>query len=107
MKKTALITGISGQDGSYLSEYLLSKGYEVHGIVRRHSVSENQDGRIKDLNVITHYGDLLDVPRFWVIIWCDIIEMLITCIVVMEFYSIMNLLGADLISLLIKLLKVL
>jgi len=62
MKKTALITGISGQDGSYLSEYLLSKGYEVHGIIRRHSISENQDGRIKDLNVITHYGDLLDIP---------------------------------------------
>jgi len=60
MSKTALITGIAGQDGSYLSEYLLSKGYEVHGVVRRNSVAENQDSRIKDLPVHTHYGDLLD-----------------------------------------------
>tara|TARA_A100001515_G_scaffold27578_1_gene21213 strand:+ start:1423 stop:2388 length:966 start_codon:yes stop_codon:yes gene_type:complete len=58
--KRALITGIAGQDGSYLSEYLLSKGYEVHGIVRRNSVPENQDSRIKDLDIVTHYGDLLD-----------------------------------------------
>jgi len=61
MTKVALITGISGQDGSYLSEYLLSKGYEVHGIIRRNSVSENQDSRIKDLDITTHYGDLLDI----------------------------------------------
>tara|TARA_R110000824_G_scaffold74160_3_gene188792 strand:+ start:10551 stop:11516 length:966 start_codon:yes stop_codon:yes gene_type:complete len=61
MKKVVLITGIAGQDGSYLSEYLLSKGYEVHGIVRRNSVAENQDSRISHLNVITHYGDLLDI----------------------------------------------
>ena len=58
--KKALITGIAGQDGSYLSELLLEKGYEVHGMIRRNSVSENQDDRIKDLPVITHYGDLLD-----------------------------------------------
>ena len=44
MKKT-FITGINGQDGSYLAEYLLSLGYEVHGIVRRNSVSENQQSR--------------------------------------------------------------
>lgn len=56
----AFITGISGQDGSYLSEYLLSLGYEVHGIIRRHSVSESQDIRIKDLPVKTYYGDLSD-----------------------------------------------
>lgn len=37
MKKVALITGITGQDGSYLTELLLEKGYEVHGIIRRHS----------------------------------------------------------------------
>jgi len=61
MTKKVLITGIAGQDGSYLSEYLLSKGYEVHGIVRRNSVAENQDSRIKDLGVICHYGDLSDV----------------------------------------------
>lgn len=62
MKKVALIVGISGQDGSYLSELLLSKGYEVHGILRRNSVAENQDSRIRDLNVTCHYGDLLDIP---------------------------------------------
>jgi GDPmannose 4,6-dehydratase len=61
MKKVALITGISGQDGSYLSEYLLSKGYEVHGIVRRNSVAENQDSRIAHLDVTCHYGDLSDI----------------------------------------------
>ena len=60
--RKALITGIAGQDGSYLAELLLSKGYEVHGIVRRNSVSENQDSRIRDLDVTLHYGDLLDVP---------------------------------------------
>ena len=64
--KKALITGISGQDGSYLSEYLLSIGYEVHGIVRRLSVSENQDSRIRHLQkegkVKTYYGDMTDVP---------------------------------------------
>ena len=58
--KKALITGISGQDGSYLSEYLINLGYEVHGIVRRHSVAENQDDRISNLNITTHYGDMLD-----------------------------------------------
>lgn len=60
--KKVLITGVSGQDGSYLAEQLVKNGYEVHGIVRRHSVAENQDARIKhlskDLNL--HYGDLLD-----------------------------------------------
>ena len=39
MQKIALITGITGQDGSYLAEFLLEKGYEVHGLVRRHSIS--------------------------------------------------------------------
>mgnify|MGYP001168183274 CR=1 FL=1 len=58
--KKALITGINGQDGSYLSEYLIKKGYQVHGILRRHSVAENQDVRIKDMNVKTYYGDLTD-----------------------------------------------
>ena len=63
MKKKALITGIAGQDGSYLSEYLLSMDYEVHGIVRRHSVAENQNFRLHNLGDIhTHYGDLLDYP---------------------------------------------
>ena len=44
--KKVFITGISGQDGSYLAEYLLSLGYEVHGIVRRNSVPEHQQSRI-------------------------------------------------------------
>lgn len=60
MSKKAFITGISGQDGSYLSEYLLSLGYEVHGIIRRHSISQSQDTRIAHLPVKTYYGDLLD-----------------------------------------------
>jgi len=61
-KKKALITGISGQDGSYLSEYLLSLGYEVHGIIRRNSVPEHQESRINHLDdsIKTYYGDLLD-----------------------------------------------
>lgn len=63
MKKRALITGISGQDGSYLAEYLLSIGYEVFGIIRRHSISENQDQRIAEIDskINTFYGDLSDV----------------------------------------------
>ena len=61
--KKAFITGINGQDGSYLSEYLLSLGYEVYGIVRRNSVSESQQSRFSEetrskLNIF--YGDLLD-----------------------------------------------
>lgn len=62
--KKALITGVSGQDGSYLTEYLLGKGYEVHGIVRRHSVAENQNSRLHHINknLVNHYGDLLDYP---------------------------------------------
>jgi GDPmannose 4,6-dehydratase len=60
--KKAFITGINGQDGSYLAEYLLSLGYEVHGIVRRNSTPENQDVRISQIHsqIHTHYGDLLD-----------------------------------------------
>ena len=48
MSKKAFITGINGQDGSYLSEYLLSLGYEVHGMVRRNSTSENQSARLTE-----------------------------------------------------------
>lgn len=60
--KRALITGISGQDGSYLSEYLLSLEYEVHGIVRRNSTPEHQESRIAHLDnqVKTYYGDMMD-----------------------------------------------
>ena len=49
MNKKALITGINGQDGSYLSEFLLEKGYEVWGTVKRNSVSETQSSRIEHL----------------------------------------------------------
>jgi GDPmannose 4,6-dehydratase len=61
--KKAFITGINGQDGSYLSEYLLDLGYEVHGIIRRNSVPENQQSRLTDEirnNLHISYGDLLD-----------------------------------------------
>jgi len=60
MGKVAFITGCSGMDGANLSEYLLSLGYEVHGIIRRHSTSESQDIRLQGLDVKTYYGDLLD-----------------------------------------------
>ena len=60
--KKAFITGINGQDGSYLAEHLLNLGYEVHGIVRRQSVPENQSARTETFQnqITTHYGDLLD-----------------------------------------------
>ena len=63
MKKVALITGINGQDGSYLSEFLLEKGYEVHGTLKRNSVSENQTSRIDSIydKVILHYADMTDL----------------------------------------------
>jgi len=68
--KRAFITGISGQDGSYLAEFLLEKGYEVHGLVRRHSVAENQSKRIEHIrNRITlHYGDLTDMSSLIMIL---------------------------------------
>jgi GDPmannose 4,6-dehydratase len=59
----AFITGINGQDGSYLAEYLLYLGYDVHGIIRRNSVSESQQSRLSDEtreNLNIYYGDLLD-----------------------------------------------
>jgi len=64
MKKKAFITGINGQDGSYLAELLLEKDYEVYGMVRRNSIAEHQESRIDHLvgnGVETSYGDLLDV----------------------------------------------
>ncbi|TWU37739.1 GDP-mannose 4,6-dehydratase [Novipirellula aureliae] len=66
MKKTALITGITGQDGSYLAELLLNKGYEVHGLVRRSSTfsTERIDHIYQDVHdkpsLLLHYGDLTD-----------------------------------------------
>ena len=61
--KIALITGINGQDGSYLSEFLLDKGYEVHGTLKRNSVSENQTSRLNDIydRIKLHYADLTDL----------------------------------------------
>lgn len=61
MKKTALVTGITGQDGSYLAELLLEKGYEVHGLVRRLSTGTNTQNieHIKD-KIKFHYNDLSD-----------------------------------------------
>ena len=66
-KKIALITGITGQDGAYLAEFLLQKGYEVHGIKRRSSLFNTEridhlykDPHEKDVNFFLHYGDLTD-----------------------------------------------
>jgi GDPmannose 4,6-dehydratase len=66
-KKVALITGVTGQDGSYLAEFLLKKGYEVHGIKRRSSLFNTdridhlyQDPHVDNRNFILHYGDLTD-----------------------------------------------
>jgi GDPmannose 4,6-dehydratase len=62
--KIALITGINGQDGSYLSEFLLSKDYVVHGTLKRNSVAENQTSRLDDVydKIKLHYADLTDLP---------------------------------------------
>ena len=65
--KVALITGITGQDGAYLAEFLLKKGYEVHGIKRSASMFNTdridhlyQDPHDKNLNFVLHHGDLTD-----------------------------------------------
>jgi GDPmannose 4,6-dehydratase len=70
MKKKALITGITGQDGSYLAEFLISKGYEVHGLVRRASNLNTQridhlfeDQHEKNRSLILHFADLSDSSR--------------------------------------------
>ena len=67
MSKTALITGVTGQDGAYLAEYLLKKGYMVHGIKRRSSLFNTervdhlyQDPHVDKRDFILHYGDLTD-----------------------------------------------
>ena len=67
MSKVALITGITGQDGSYLTELLLEKGYEVHGIIRRHSTISTtridhlfENPEIGNKTLFLHYGDLTD-----------------------------------------------
>ncbi len=70
MTKRALITGITGQDGSYLAELLLEKGYEVHGIIRRSSTFNTsridhlyRDPHDPDAQLFLHYGDLTDASR--------------------------------------------
>jgi GDPmannose 4,6-dehydratase len=67
--KKALITGITGQDGSYLAELLLGKGYEVHGLIRRSSTFNTErfdpiysDPHDPDRKLFLHYGDLLISP---------------------------------------------
>ena len=66
-QKVALITGITGQDGSYLAEFLLKKGYIVHGIKRRSSLFNTdridhfyEDPHVENRNLILHYGDMTD-----------------------------------------------
>jgi len=68
--KRALITGITGQDGSYLAEFLLSKGYEIHGLVRRASSFNReridhlyQDPHLSNTRFFLHYGDLSDAGQ--------------------------------------------
>ena len=70
MKKVALITGVTGQDGAYLADLLLAKGYEVHGIKRRSSSFNTgrvdhiyQDPHVSDNNFYLHYGDLTDATN--------------------------------------------
>ncbi|MGC6285969.1 MAG: GDP-mannose 4,6-dehydratase, partial [Polaribacter sp.] len=65
--KTALITGVTGQDGAYLSEFLLKKGYVVHGLKRRSSILKTdridhlyQDPHVEHRNFFLHYGDMTD-----------------------------------------------
>jgi GDPmannose 4,6-dehydratase len=62
-KKIALITGINGQDGSYLAEFLIGKDYEVHGTLKRNSVAENQTARLDNIfnQINLHYADLTDL----------------------------------------------
>ena len=67
LNKKALITGVTGQDGSYLAEFLLEKGYEVHGIKRRASLFNTQridhiyqDPHVENSRIKLHYGDLSD-----------------------------------------------
>jgi GDPmannose 4,6-dehydratase len=63
MARRAFITGIAGQDGSYLAEYLLSLGYEVFGLIRRNSITEHQQSRLETIakHVHTEYGDVNDI----------------------------------------------
>jgi GDPmannose 4,6-dehydratase len=68
--KKSLITGINGQDGSYLAEFLLEKGYEVHGTLKRNSVAENQTARLDNIynQINLHYVDLTDLSSLITVI---------------------------------------
>jgi len=68
--KKAIITGINGQDGSYLAEYLLELGYEVHGILKRNSVAENQTARLDEIfnKLNLHYADMTDISSLYRVI---------------------------------------
>ena len=83
MKKTALITGVTGQDGSYLAELLLKKGYRVHGIKRKASSFNTSriDHIYRDFhessNFILHYGDLADSNSLFNIIWETLILLIL------------------------------
>src|SRR5678816_3575326 len=68
-RKSALVTGVTGQDGAYLAEFLLKKGYVVHGIKRRASLFNTdridhlyRDPHEKDVKFFLHHGDLTDAP---------------------------------------------
>ncbi len=76
MKKIALITGITGQDGSYMAEFLLSRGYEVHGVIRRASTFNTQridhiyvDPHESEARLFLHYGDLSDSSQLTNIVY--------------------------------------
>jgi GDPmannose 4,6-dehydratase len=73
--KTAFITGITGQDGSYLAEFLLQQGYEVHGLIRRSSSFNTarinhlyKDRHESDVRLFLHYGDLTDGSRLFTLL---------------------------------------
>lgn len=72
MKKIALITGISGQDGSYLTDFLISKGYEVHGLIRRSSSFNTgrlehhiDNPKVYNKRLFLHYGDMNDFTSIY------------------------------------------
>ncbi|HEY8489480.1 MAG TPA: GDP-mannose 4,6-dehydratase [Dehalococcoidia bacterium] len=76
MTRKAVITGITGQDGSYLAELLLAKGYEVHGVIRRSSSFSTgriehlyRDPHARDIPLVLHYGDLTDAASLQKVIW--------------------------------------
>ena len=76
MRKIALISGITGQDGSYLAELLINKDYEVHGIIRRSSSFNTkridhlyQNDNILNKNLFLHYGDLTDSKQSQSLNW--------------------------------------